>query len=381
MNFGRDAAEEDLIRRIGAEIAAQLSPSPQPVAAGEPFSREEWMTSGRLGLLGMGVPEPYGRLRLGARMSTRVLRVLGACCSNLGLGFSIASHAFGCARPIFEYGSEEFRAAMLPRLVSGEAVGALAITEPGAGSDIAAIQCRAVRSAGGYLLTGEKCYITNAPVGDIFLVFAKTEPRDAVLGISAFVVERGAPGLEVTPPVRKIGLDGSPMGSIRLTECPVDADRLLATEGCGRQILTGVMRWERTCMSGLFLGMLDRQLAEVIEYARTRKQFGRSIGSHQAVAHRIANMYMRRGAAELLVEQAAWMLDEGGAPDVDACVAKLTVAEAAVQSSLDSVQIFGAPGVLSERGIERYLRDAVMAPLFAGTPEILRDTIAAHLLG
>lgn len=368
-----DPQEEAILSQVREAIAARLTPA-------GPFTREEWIVCGQLGLLGMCVPESYGGRGLGARMLARLLRTLGQVCADLGLGFSVGAHAFGCVRPIFEYGSEDLRAGALPALVSGEAVGALAMTECDAGSDIAAIQTRAVRRGDQYVLNGEKIYVTNAPLASLFLVFAITEPRHGILGISGFVVDRDSPGLEIGDPIRKTALESSPMASVRLSDTPVRLENRLGAEGQGREIFALAMEWERTCLSGLFVGMLDRQLDEVVEQARTRRQFGRAIADHQAIAHRIAGMYVRLKLAELLVEQAGCMLDEGDPGGIESCVAKLAAADAAIQSSLDAIQIFGAAGILIDRGIERYLRDAVAGPLFAGTSEMLRDRIAAHLL-
>lgn len=335
---------------------------------------------GELGLPGMCVPEEFGGKGLGAQMSARLLRGFAEGCSDLGLGFSVGAHAFGCARLLYEYGSGASLRAMLPRLARGELVGALAMTEQAAGSDIAAIATRAVRQGDRYVLNGEKIYVTNAPLANVFLIFAITAPEHGILGMSALVVERVSPGLEVMPPARKMGLAGSPMASIRLSDCATSVANRLGDEGQGREIFARAMEWERACLPALYLGMMERQLAEVVEHARGRHQFGRAIGKNQAIAHRIADMHMRLKSAELLVERACWTLDQGMAAGVEACVAKLSAAEAAVRSSLDAIHIFGAAGLLVDRGIEAYLRDAIPGSIFAGTPEILRDIIAARLL-
>jgi L-prolyl-PCP dehydrogenase len=343
------------------------------------FAHDEWRLCGDFGLLGLCIPTEYGGMGLDHLSTARALEALGRGCEDMGLAFAIAAHQLAVAQPIAEGGSEELKRAVLPRMCSGEWIGANAITEAEAGSDVFALKTRSERSGDSYLLSGTKSFASNGPVAEIFLVYAMTEPERGYLGIDAFVVHRGAAGLTVGQSIDKMGLHGCPASSVYMDGVEVSvADRVGPSCG-GAAIFTGSMMWERSCLFASYVGMMERQLERVVEYAADRKQNRRSIGRNQAVSHRAANMKLRLESARLLLYRACWLRDQGQDATTEVALAKLAVSEAAIQSSLDAVQIFGATGYSSELGVERMVRDAVPSTIFSGTSEIQRNLIAARL--
>jgi len=229
------------------------------------------------------------------------------------------------------------------------------------------------------LLAGQKNFVTNGAEADVFLVYASTNPKLGYLGLSAFVVDRDTPGLEVGQPMAKTGLGSASLTPVYLDGCRVPAANVLGKEGQGGVMFASSMRAERSGLFAAYLGAMARQLDETIAYARERRQFGRPIGKHQAVSHRIVDMKLRLDAARLLVYRACWTLDRGGDADLEVSLAKLAVSEWAVQSGLDAIQVHGGAGVVSETGVDRGLLDALPSMIFSGTNDIQREVVAARL--
>lgn len=341
------------------------------------FSSKAWRLCGEQGLLGMHVPEQLGGLGLSALTGAYLMEAFGYGCEDRGLAFSVAAHLYACMHPIQEFGTPAQRSRFLPRLASGAAVGCHAMTEPEAGSDVFSMKTRAVLRGDVYVLDGVKCFVTNGPVGDVFLVHAVTDPRKKFFSLSTFLVDRDTPGLTVGRPHQKLGLRTSPLGDLYFDACEVPVENRLGLEGQGGVIFTSAMARERTCLIAIYVGAMQRQLEESIAYARERKQFGQHIGSFQAVSHKLVDMKVRHQAAQLLLYKSAWELTRGE-EDPDAGVAKLFISEAAVQSGLDAIQLRGAFGVLSGSA-ERFLRDAIPSRVFSGTSEIQRNNLASAL--
>ena len=350
-----------------------------PVPGAGFFTREEWKQCAALGLTGLSVPSQYGGEGHGFLATARAAEGFGRGAPDMGLVFAALAHLFACAMPIAEQGTDVIRKQMLPRLCSGEWIGANAITEEEAGSDVTSLGARAELVGDDYVLNGEKSFVSNGPVADLFLVYAVSQPRLGHLGISAFVIQRGTPGLVVGEPFAKLGLDRCPASSLRLDGCVVPARQRLGGEGQGAAIFQSSMRWERTCMFAAYVGRIERLTDRCVEQARQRRQFGRPIGSYQAISHRIARMQMRLEAARLLLWQACWRLEQGSAAPADVAMAKLAISEAAVQSALDAVQIFGGAGIRGDRRVETELRDAVPSTIFSGTSEMQLEQIARDL--
>ncbi|MEV6279616.1 L-prolyl-[peptidyl-carrier protein] dehydrogenase [Nocardia sp. NPDC051832] len=340
--------------------------------------RRRWELAGKQGILGATVPARYGGSGLDAVAAVALMAALGSGCPDTGFAFSAAAHLFACLMPIAEFGTEEQRAHWLPRLSSGELVAAHAITEAEAGSDIFNMSMRAVRQDDHYVLNGTKVFTTNAPVADVFLVQAVTSPGSGFFGVTAFLVEAATPGLRVGPPYQKIGLRGSPTAEVHFADCRVPVDGVLGGEGAGASVFTGSMKWERTCLFGIYLGAMRRVLDSTLAYAGERVQFGSPIGEFQAVSHRLVDMLARLESAELLLHKAAAELSHGGNCEVSAGLAKIAVSEAAVQIGLDAIQLRGALGVTAGDA-ETLLRDALPARIFSGTNEIQKNNVARAL--
>jgi alkylation response protein AidB-like acyl-CoA dehydrogenase len=364
VEFARRELDQDLARRD---------------EAGE-FSPQAWRACAKFGVQGLPIPAELGGGGADIMTTVLVMEGLGYGCHDNGLIFSLNAQMWSLELPLVKFGSPAQQQAYLPGLISGDLIGVHAMTEPDSGSDAFSMRTRVDREGDGYLLNGTKLYITNAPVSDVVLVFAAHPGKPKMAAISAFLVEKGTPGFTVTRGLDKMGLRTSPMGEVVLDDCYVPAENRVGSEGAGMAIFNSSMAWERSCILASALGAMQRQLEESVEYARTRKQFGQSIGKFQAVSNKVADMYLRLEAARLLVYQAAWLGQQGRPVVAEAAAAKLFTSEAWVASSLDAIQLHGAYGYMKESGIERDLRDAVASTIYSGTSEIQR-VILARLLG
>jgi len=344
------------------------------------FPRQAWRACAQFGIQGLPVPTELGGGGADMLTTALVMEALGYGCHDNGLIFSLNAQMWSLELPLVKFGTPAQQLAYLPRLVSGDLIGVHAMTEPDSGSDAFAMRTRAERRGDHYVLNGTKLYITNAPVSDVVLVFASDPGQPKLTGISAFLVEKGTPGFTVTRSLEKMGLRTSPMGEVVLDGCLVPAGNRLGPEGAGMAIFNSSMTWERSCILASAVGVMQRQLESCVGYARVRKQFGQPIGKFQAVAGKMADMYLRLEAARLLIYQAAWLGQQGKPALAEAAAAKLFTSEAWVASSLDAIQIHGAFGYTKESGVERDLRDAVASTIYSGTSEIQR-VILARMLG
>jgi alkylation response protein AidB-like acyl-CoA dehydrogenase len=373
MDFGWTETERDRYDQIYSQT--RLWPAPDPGF----FTSAEWKLCASLGLPGLSIPEKYGGEGCGFLATARAAEAFGRGAPDMGLVFAVMAHLVACAMPIVEHGDEQTRREILPRLSSGEWIGATAITEKGAGSDATRLATTAERAGDNYLLSGEKSFVSNGPVADVFIVYAASQPELGYLGMSTFIVERGAPGLIIGEPFGKLGLDRCPASTLRLERCQVPARRRIGREGQGAAIFQAAMRWERTCLLAPYAGRIERLAEQCADRARRRIQFGRPLGTNQAISHRIARMRVRLDAARLLLWRACWRLDQDEPAGVDVAMAKLAISEAAAESAMDAVRIFGGDGIRSDAGIERELRDAVPSLVFSGTSEMQLELIAREL--
>jgi alkylation response protein AidB-like acyl-CoA dehydrogenase len=379
MDFAHTPAQAELYEKVYGFARDKLNDDVLARDRDHRFPEREWRMCGEFGLLGLCIPEKYGGMGLGHLSTAIALEALGRGCQDMGLVFAIAAHTLAVSKPIADAGTDLVKERVLPKLCSGEWVGANAITEAEAGSDVFALKSRSERTATGYVLNGTKSYASNGPVAQVFLVYANTQPENGYLGIDAFVVTRDNTGVTVGQPIDKMGLHTCPASSVYLENVTVsEADRLGASGG-GAAIFTDSMMWERSCLFASYVGAMERQLARVTEYAAERKQQRRAIGRNQGVSHRIADMKLRLDSARLLLYRACWLRDRGVDATMEVALAKLAISEAAVESSVDAVQIFGAVGYSTELGIERMLRDAIPSTIFSGTSEIQRNLIAGRL--
>jgi alkylation response protein AidB-like acyl-CoA dehydrogenase len=344
------------------------------------FPRDLWEQCANFGVQGMPFPTSYGGAGLDIVSVTAAMEALGYSCRDQGLLFSLHAHMWAVMMPINTFGSEEQKRRYLPKLADGSWVGAHGMSEPESGSDAYTLRSRAEKRDGSYVLNGTKTFVTNAPVADVLLVFASTNPARGKWGITGFILHRDTPGLRLGKPIEKMGLTTSPMGEVILEDCVVPESQRLGGEGQGPAIFAHSMGWERACILGSTVGAMQRQLETAIRYAKERKQFGRSIGDFQLIASKITDMKVRAETSRLLLYRAATaQLGRGDDAAMSAAIAKLYIAESAVQSSLDALQIHGGYGYTREYLVERDLRDMLGARLYSGTSEIQRMIIARYL--
>jgi len=344
------------------------------------FSHELWARCAKFGLLRLSVPAAHGGEELDLPTAMLVMEGLGEGCADNGLTFALNAQLWTVQRPIARFGTEAQRARFLPGMADGRLLGAHALTEPDAGSDAFSLTTRAERRGDGYVLNGVKHLVTLAPIADVALVFAVTDPAAGKWGISGFLVERGTPGFTAAPMQHKMGLRTVPIGRLLFEDCVVPESARLGPEGAGIGISNHSLEVERCCILASQLGAMERQLARAVAHARTRRQFGQPIGKVQSVSNRIADMKLRLETARLLLYKVAWLVERGRPAMMEAALLKLYLAEAFVASGLDAVRIHGGEGYLSETGVERDLRDAIGGVLYAGTSDIQRN-IVARLLG
>jgi alkylation response protein AidB-like acyl-CoA dehydrogenase len=312
--------------------------------------------------------------------ATVAMEALGEGCRDHGLLFSMHAHMWAVVTPIIAFGTAEQRDHYLPPLIDGSWIGAHGISEPGSGSDAYSMRTRATKDGDDYVLNGTKTFVTNAPVGDLFVVFATVNPKRGMWGVTAFLIEKDTPGLSVSRPFKKLGLTTSPMGEVVLDDCRIPAANRLGKEGQGATIFNHSMGWERSCILASQVGRMQQQLDACVGYAKEREQFGKPIGSFQLVAAKLADMKVRLETSRLLLYRAAWQLSrsaEDGA--MEAAMAKLYISESAVASALDAVQVHGGYGYMQDFHVEQQLRDSIGGTLYSGTSEIQRLLIAQHL--
>ncbi len=343
------------------------------------FFEDGFKRAADFGLLGLPIPEQYGGLGRDVIDCTLAMQALGQGCPDSGLGFTISSHVFTCEIPILLFGSEAQKSALLPAMVRGELIGCHAMSEPEAGSDAFSLQTTAEKKGDRYILNGSKTFISNAPIANLFLIFATVNKKKGWAGVTGFLVDRNTPGLTVSAALDKLGLKTSPTGELHLEDLEVPESAILGRVGQGSAIFNAEMEWERSCLFALHLGTMQRQLDATIQYAKDRKQFGQSIGSFQAVSHKIADMRLRIELSEMMLYKVAWMKARGLRAPLESAMSKLYVSESFVANSLDAVQLRGGYGFMSEYEVERDLRDSIGSRIYSGTNEIQRNIIASLL--
>lgn len=343
------------------------------------LDREHWRRCGEFGIQGLPFPEHLGGGGQDILTAVLAMEALGYGCQDNGLLFALAAQMWSVQMPLWRHGTEEQQQRFLPRLCSGEWIGAHAMSEPGSGSDAFAARTQAVRDGPHYVLSGTKTFVSEAPVADLFLVFATCDPAKGALGLTAFLVERETVGLRVGRTIDKMGLRTSPMSEVVLDECRVPARNRLGREGRAAAIFNDSMEWERGCILASSVGTLERLLERAIRHCQEREQFGRTVGEFQAVAHRLVDVKVRLEAGRLLLYRAAWAKQHSRDAGAFAALAKLFVSEALVESCLDVIQVHGGYGYTTDFEVERELRDAVGSTLYSGTSEIQRNLVARSL--
>ena len=376
MDFLLTSEQTERQRRIRDWAERSLNDGLEVRDRTQTFNREAWRTSAQLGLLGLIAPSRYGGAELDAVSAMAALDALGRGSRDNGFNFALNAHLWGCVNPLAAFGTEEQKVAYLPRLTGGEWIGALAATEPEAGSDIFGLRTRATKHNDVYVIDGAKTLITNAPIADLLLVLATLDPARGAFGITAFLVERGTPGLRANERLDKMGLSTAMMGKVELDACAVPARNRLGPEGGGLAIFNHAMEWERGFIMGVAAGAMERQLAACLAYARERRQFDQPIAKFPAIADRLVEMRIRLETSRLLLFRFAWLKREARAASAEAAMTKLSVSEAWVRSCEDAMRIYGGHGYLTQSGIERDLRDALGSLYYSGTAEMQRQIVA-----
>ena len=346
--------------------------------AGEP-DLDAWHRCAEFGVLALAVPEAHGGLQEELPTVVHALEGLGYGCRDNGLLFALGAQAWSVQMPILLFGSEAQKQRYLRALVGGSMVGAHAVTEPEAGSDAFGLRTTATKDGGGYVLQGHKTFVTSAPLADLFLVVATVDAARGAAGLTAFLVERDTPGLSVTQPDEKMGLRTSAMGDVFLDGCTVGEEQVLGRVGGGSAVFGAAMEWERSFILAPALGTMRRQLEQCVEYARSRRQFGRPVGKNQAVSGAIVDMQLRLDTSRLLTYRTAALKQEGRRLTYEPSQVKLHVSESWVESSLAALQLHGAGGYMRELGLEREVRDALASRIYSGTSQIQRVIISSFL--
>ena len=375
--LGDDA---DAIRDTTARFAAdRIAPLAARIDETNSFPRELWPEMGELGLHGITVDEADGGLGLGYLEHVVAMEEVSRASASVGLSYG--AHSNLCVNQIRRWGTPEQKARHLPKLISGEHVGALAMSEADSGSDVISMRLRADKRGDRYVLNGAKFWITNAPHADTLVVYAKTDPESASKGVTAFLIERDMPGYRCAQKLDKLGMRGSDTGELVFEDCEVPAENVMGPVGGGAGVLMSGLDYERAVLAAGPLGIMQACLDVVLPYVRDRKQFGRPIGAFQLMQAKVADMYVALQSARAYVYAVARACDAGKTTRFDAAGAILLASENAVRTSLEAIQALGGAGYLKDWPVERFLRDAKLYDIGAGTNEIRRFLIGRELIG
>jgi isovaleryl-CoA dehydrogenase len=370
----------DAIRETTARFAAdKIAPLAAQIDETNSFPRELWLPMGALGLHGVTVEETYGGLGLGYLEHVVAMEEVSRASASVGLSYG--AHSNLCVNQLRRWGTEEQKRRYLPKLISGDHVGALAMSEAGAGSDVVSMRLVARKQGDRYVLNGTKFWITNAPHADTLVVYAKTEPGEDSKAITAFIVEKGMKGFSVSQKLDKMGMRGSDTGELVFEDCEVPADNVMGPENGGVGVLMSGLDYERAVLAAGPLGIMQACMDVVLPYVRERKQFGRPIGSFQLMQGKVADMYVALNSARAYVYAVAKACDAGMTTRFDAAGAILMASENAVKVALEAIQALGGAGYTKDYPVERYLRDAKLYDIGAGTNEIRRFLIGRELVG
>jgi isovaleryl-CoA dehydrogenase len=369
----------DAIRETTARFAAdKIAPIAADIDRTNSFPRQLWPEMGALGLHGITVEEEFGGLGLGYLEHVVAMEEVSRASASVGLSYG--AHSNLCINQIRRWARPDQKSRYLPKLISGEHVGSLAMSEAGAGSDVVSMQLKAVRNGDRYVLNGTKFWITNAPHADVLVVYAKTDMTAGPKGISAFIIEKGTAGFSVSPKLEKMGMRGSDTAELVFTDCEIPAEALMGREGEGVKILMSGLDYERAVLAAGPLGIMQACLDVVLPYVRERKQFGKPIGDFQLMQAKVADMYVAQNSARAYVYSVARACDAGLTTRSDAAAAILLASENAVKVSIEAIQALGGAGYTKEWPVERYLRDAKLYDIGAGTNEIRRYLIGRELV-
>ena len=370
--------EIGLLRESVSQFARdEIAPRAADIDRDNDFPRELWTKMGSLGLLGITIPDAYGGSGMGYLAHAIAMEEISRASASVGLSYG--AHSNLCLNQIRLNGTEEQKQHYLPKLCSGEHIGALAMSEPSAGSDVVSMRLQATREGDHFVLNGNKMWITNGPDADVYVIYAKTDADAGSKGITAFIVERNTPGFSRSPKLDKLGMRGSNTCELVFEDCQIDASQVLGEIGSGVKVLMSGLDYERAVLSGGPVGILQACLDTVLPYVHDREQFGQPIGEFQLVQGKLADMYARCSASRAYLYAVCEALDRGESSRKDAAAVILYTAEAATQSALDAIQLLGGNGYINDYPTGRLLRDAKLYEIGAGTSEIRRMLVGREL--
>jgi isovaleryl-CoA dehydrogenase len=379
--FNFDLGETaDMIRATTRDFAQdEIAPRAEEIDKTNTFPRDLWPKMGALGLHGVTVEEEYGGSGLGYLEHCVAMEEISRASASVGLSYG--AHSNLCVNQLRRNGSEEQKRRYLGKLISGEHVGALAMSEPGAGSDVVSMKTRADKRGERYVLNGNKMWITNGPVAETLIVYAKTDPQANARGITAFIVEKGMKGFSTAQKLDKLGMRGSDTCELVFQDCEVPEENVLGSVGKGVNVLMSGLDYERAVLAAGPLGIMQAAMDIVLPYVHERKQFGQAIGEFQLVQGKVADMYVGMNACRAYVYAVAKACDRGETTREDAAGAILYAAEKATKVALDAIQLLGGNGYINDYATGRLLRDAKLYEIGAGTSEIRRMLIGRELFG
>jgi isovaleryl-CoA dehydrogenase len=368
----------DMLRDAVAQFtASEITPRADEIDKTNEFPRDLWAELGRLGVLGMTVEQSYGGVDLGYLAHTVVMEEISRGSASVGLSYG--AHSNLCVNQIARFGSEDQKTKYLPPLISGESLGALAMSEAAAGSDVVGLKLRAVEDGDNFVLNGQKMWITNGPTADVLVVYATLDPAQGSRGITAFLIERGMPGFSTGIKLDKLGMRGSDTCELIFEDVVVPKRQVLGQVGRGVNILMSGLDYERVVLAGGPLGIMRNCMDVVMPYLHERQQFGQPIGAFQLMQGKVADMYTQMNAARSYVYAVARACDRGRTTRFDAAGCILYAAEAATQMALQSIQALGGNGYTNDYAAGRLLRDAKLYEIGAGTSEIRRMLVGREL--
>jgi alkylation response protein AidB-like acyl-CoA dehydrogenase len=379
MNFSLSDSQQALVDSTLKFSQEVLNKEASQRISSHSFDRDIWESAARFGIAGLPVPTSLGGMELPALDCMLTIEALGKGTNDLGLIFSLSAHVFASVVPIWRFGSEAIHQKYLEPLINGRYIAANAVSESNAGSDIYSMETTAELCTDGYLINGQKCFVTNAPVADLFIVYAKTNPTLGFFGVSAFIIHKDTPGLSVGKNRNKNSLCTSTWSEVNFENVVVSETDRLGQLGAGGAIFHDSMVWEKGCLFAAYVGAMERVYEQCLKHVKQRIQFSKPIGENQSVSNRIIDMKLQLDSSRLMLYRAGWLYDQGQDSEAEIALSKIMISEAAVQTGLDAIQLFGASAIENEMEISRLLLDAIPSRIFSGSNDIQKEIIARKL--